>query len=652
MADGYKTSYSRSSTKTNTPLLDTPQSVSIVTQDQIRDQNITKMEEAARYVPGVNVQMGEGHRDQITIRGMTNGSNGTTSNFFIDGARDDAEYIRDFYNIETIEFLKGPNAMAFGRGSPGGVVNRVSKMADDITRRRLILSGGSFDDRRVEMDVGGKINKKSSLRLNSLYQKSNSYRDFVGFERYGFNPTATIALSSKTKLQVGYEHFKDSRTTDRGIPAQNGTPYETSNSTFFGAPNENIANTQINSVYAIVNHNFDNTLQIRNNTRFTNNHKFYRNVVPGSISGDNLNLSAYQAKSQRNNFINQTDLTKKFKTGSFDHIALVGTEIIKQDSTKVKTVGSSLTVPLSNPLTYNSVSYNNVKQNYKTDVNIFAGYLQDQIDFNKYLQLTAGLRLERFDIAFTDLSNKEYASRKDSLISPRAGLVFKPQESISLYSSYGVTYLPSSGDQFENLTNNKASLDPEEIQNYEFGAKWDVNKNLNLSASLFQINRSKTPASDPNNPGFVVLTGESRTKGFEFVASGKMTDKLQTILSYAFQDALVTKSTEKYTSGKKVALAPHNTFALWNKYDFTQSFSAALGVVSQSDQFADANNSTRLKGFTRFDTAFYYKINPSNKVQLNVENIFNRNYHLTAHNAYNILPGSSRSFKLTLISDF
>lgn len=655
--DGYKTNSSTSSMRTNTPLLDTPQSVSVVTQDQIRDQNITKMGRSGALRSGVNVQMGEGHRDQLTIRGMTNGSAGTTSNFFIDGARDDAEYVRDFYNTESIEFLKGPNAMAFGRGSPGGAVNRVSKMADGTTKRRLVLTGGSFDNRRAEIDLGGRVNEKLSLRFNSMYQKSNSYRDFAGFEKYGFNPTATIDFSKKTKLQVGYEHFEDARTIDRGIPAQNGVPYKTSSSSFFGAPNENVASTQINSIYGIVTHDFDATLQIRNNTRYTNNHKFYRNVVPGSISGSTLSLSAYQAKTVRDNFTNQTDLTKKFETGSIKHTALFGTELTKQISTKVRangTMGSS-SVSLSSPVTYTSVTYGTINQDYKTDVNVLATYLQDQIEFNKHWQLTAGGRIDHFDISFKNRANGSEERRKDTMFSPRAGLVFKPKESVSLYTSYGVTYAPSSGDQFESLTSTTASLKPEEIKNYEIGAKWDANRNLNFSAALFQLDRDKTPAADPSGSGLVVQTGKSRTRGFELAATGKITDNWQTILSYTFQNAEVVKSigtTTQFAAGKKVALVPHNVVALWNKYDFNKSWAAALGVISQSSQFADASNSVRLKGFTRFDAALYYRVSPAYRLQLNVENIFDRGYYQTAHSATNILPGSPRAFKAALIMDF
>ncbi len=665
--NGYKSGSSRSSMRTDTPLLDTPQSVSVVTQDQIRDQNITKMEEAARYVPGVNVQMGEGHRDQVTIRGMTNGSAaGTTSNFFIDGARDDAEYIRDFYNIENIEFLKGPNAMAFGRGSPGGAINRVSKFADGSQKRRVILSGGSFENRRAELDVGDRVNDKFSLRLNSMYQKSNSYRDHIGFERYGFNPTATIDLSEATKLQVGYEHFDDDRSVDRGIPAQNGIPYKTNYSTFFGYPNQNEANTKINSFYGIITHDFDATLQLKNSARYTANHKFYRNVVPGTITtSGNLNLSAYQVENGRDNFTNQTDVTKKFEVGSVKHTALFGTEITTQNSTKVKHTGifsngtSSTTVPLSNPVSYNSVTYNTLADNNRSKVNVLAGYLQDQAEINEYVQLTTGLRVDRFEVHLRNYINNQNFSRIDTMVSPRAGLVIKPQKSVSLYSSYGITYAPSSGDQFDSSSVTTNTLKPEKIQNYEVGAKWDVTPKLNLSAALFQLDRSNTPAIDPNGSGYVVLTGESRTRGIELAATGKITDKWQTIASYAFQDAAITSAIKKssttssnYSTGNKVALTPHNTFALWNKYDFTQKFAAGLGIINQSGQFADAGNSTRLKGFTRFDGAVYYKINPSYRLQLNVENIFDHDYIQTAHSATNILPGSPRVFKAALIADF
>lgn len=657
--DGYKTGSSSTSTRTDTLLLDTPQSVSVVTQDQMDDQNITSMEEAARYVPGVDVQMGEGHRDQVTIRGMTNGKNGTTSNFFVDGARDDAEYIRDFYNTERIEFLKGPNAMAFGRGSPGGAINRVIKSADGTQKRKLVLTGGSFNNRRIEADLGDKVNDKLSLRLNTMYQKSDSYRDHIGFERFGIAPTATIALGEYTDLKVGYEHFEDNRSVDRGVPSQNGVIYQTNNSSFFGDPAQNRANTQINSVYGILTHDFDATLSLRNNMRYTNNHKFYRNSNPGAISGNTFALTAYQAKTTRDNFTNQTDLTKKFTTGSVKHKALIGTEITAQRSTKVKMNGifgstgtTSSTVSLSNPVSSDSVTYSSVANDSQSNVKVLAGYVQDQADINEYVQLTGGLRVDRFEINFKNRANDQDFSRIDTMLSPRAGVVIKPKKSLSLYGSYGVTYTPSAGDQFNSLSVTTKTLKPERFRSYEAGVKWDANKSLNLTAAIYQLERTNTPANDPAGSGDTVLTGESRTRGIELAANGKVTDQWQVIAAYAFQKAEITNATTQYAKGSKVALVPHNTFSLWNKYDITSDWSAGLGIISQSSQYADASNTVRLKGFTRFDAALYYNISPKHRLQVNVENITNRGYARTAHNANNILPGSPRAVNVSLITNF
>lgn len=652
---GYKTSNNTSSMRVDTPLLDTPQSISVVTQDQILDQNITNMTQAAQYVPGVNVQMGEGHRDQITIRGMGGSDKGTTSTFFIDGLRDDAEYIRDFYNIENVEFLKGPNATAFGRGSAGGVVNRVSKFADGTKKRRLVLTGGSFNNRRGEIDLGDKVNDNLSIRLNSMYQKSHSFRDYVESERYGFNPTATIKIDNDTNLKIGYEHFDDTRIVDRGIPSINGEAYTTDNSTFFGSPDDNIANTKLNSFYATLNHFFDDNLELKNSLRYTKNNKFYRNVVPGVISGDNITFSAYQSKIERDNFTNQTDLIKKFETGSLKHTAVVGTEITRQDSLKIKdngTFSGSSSASLSDPIIYDSVSYDIANTNGKSDVDLFAAYVQDQIEINKYLQLSAGLRFDRFKVKFRNNINSTSFGRNDSFISPRAAIVIKPQESLSIYTSYGVNYVPSSGDQFDSLDSTTQDLKPEKIQNYEIGAKLDINPKLNLSMALYQLDRSNTPADDPDGSGDIVLTGESRTRGLEIALTGNITDKLETIASYAFQDAEITSATTNYDNGNKINLVPRNSFALWNKYNFTSKFAASLGIISQSSQYADASNSVKLQGFTRFDGAIFYKINKDYRLQVNAENLLNQDYIRTAHSANNLMPGAPVSFNATLIANF
>ena len=656
--DGYKTGTSRSSTRTETPLLDTPQAISVVTQDQIRDQNITSIAEAIRYVPGFNTQQGEGNRDQLTIRG-----NSTSADFFIDGARDDVQYYRDFYNIDRIEFLKGPNAMAFGRGGSGGLVNRISKVADDTQRRRLIASGGSFNNRRFEADLGDKVNNKLSVRLNTMYEKSGTFRKYGDLERYGFNPTATLKLDKATDIKFGYEHFGDQRFNDRGIPSSNGLAYKINPSnSFFGNPDENRAEARIDSAYATITHSFNPKLQLKNYTRYTQNSKFYQNVYAASAitSAGSLTLAAYNDEQERNNFTNQTDLTKKFETGSIRHTALIGSEIARQDSKVLRQSGffnntdATQTVSISNPISSTPITYRTSgTDNYNSSkVRVYAAYLQDQVDINKYLQLTGGVRYDNFTIDLLNKRTNQNFQRTDHLISPRAGIVLKPQESVSIYTSYSVSYLPSAGDQFSNLSTSSASLKPEELKNYEIGSKWDVNPRLNLSAAVYQLDRTNTRASDPNNSGFFVLTGSSRTKGVEVAATGKITDKWQIIGGYANQDAVITSTTSTAAAGKKVGLVPRDTFSLWNKYDFTNKWAVAIGGVNQSAQYASVDNGVKLKGFTRFDGAAYYKINPSYRVQLNIENIFDRQYIQTAHNNNNIQPGSIRAFKLSVVTDF
>lgn len=655
--DGYKTGTSRSSTRTDTALLNIPQSISVVTQNQIRDQNISNIGEAIRYVPGITLHQGENNRDQVIIRG-----NSSSADFFIDGARDDVQYFRDLYNVDRIEVLKGPNAMAFGRGGSGGLINRVSKIADGKRKRQVIASGGSFNNRRLQADLGDKINDKLSLRLNTMYEKSGTFRKYGDIERYGFNPTATINLGESTDIKVGYEYFHDSRFNDRGIPSSNGTAYKVNPATFFGNPNLNYSDATINSGYAIVTHDYTSKVKLRNYTRYTDNVKFYQNVYAGSAvdNSGNLTLSAYNNATKRQNFTNQTDLTSKFKTGIFNHTALMGMEIARQTSQSFRNTGffnntsSSLTVSAGNPISFVPITFRQAATDADSEsgVNIYAGYVQDQIDISKYLQITAGLRYDVFQLIFYDNRTSSNFKRTDGLLSPRAGIVFKPQDSVSIYGNYSVSYLPSAGDQFSTLTAQTQALKPEHLQNYEIGTKWDVTPKLNLSAAIYQLDRTNTRAVDPANPINFVLTGASRTRGVEFGANGKITDQWQVIAAYAFQDAIISKTTSTAAAGKKIALVPQNMASLWNKYEFMPEWSAGIGIVNQSQQYAAVDNAVKLKGFTRFDGALYHNITPQHRVQLNVENIFNHKYIQTADGNNNLQPGSPQAFKVSLITNF
>jgi catecholate siderophore receptor len=655
--EGYRAFSSRSSTRTQTLLIDTPQTISTVTQQQILDQNITNMTEAARYVPGVNVQQGEANRDQLTIRG-----NNTTADFFIDGARDDLEFYRDFYNVERVEFLKGPNALAFGRGGSGGAINRVLKTADDKTRRQLILTGGSFENKRLQADIGGKVNDKVALRFNSMYENTNTFRENGDMERSGFNPTLTFKISDETKLEAGYEHFRDIRFNDRGLPSQNGRVVNLNERSFVGNPDGNKSESRSDGVYAILNHDFDADNKIRFLTRFNNQYKFYENIYANSPVDNvgNFNLAAYNNLIKRDSFINQLDFTTKFQTFGIKHNALIGGEITSQENRNSRPTGffnnnsTSQTISIFNPIDRTPVTYrySGSDNDSTTKINVAALYLQDQIELNKNWQIVAGLRYDNFEIEANNHRTQVNFKRSDNLVSPRAGVIFKPQENISLYTSYSTTYLPASGDQFAALTLATSLLKPEKMENYEIGSKWEVSEKLDLAASFYILDRQNTRANDPNNAGFFIPTGSSRTRGVELSANGKITDKWQTILSYAMQDAEITSTTATAQKGRTMGLVPRHTAAWWNKYDFSKQFGAALGAIYQSSQFASVDNSVKLKAFNRFDGAAFYKINNQYRLQLNVENLFDKRYEATAHNNHNIQPGSTRAFKVSLIADF
>jgi len=659
--EGYRAGLSRSSTKTDALLIDAPQAISVVTGQQIRDQNITSMQEAARYVAGVNVQQGESNRDQVTIRG-----NVTTADFFIDGARDDVEAFRDFYNVERVEFLKGPNALAFGRGGSGGAINRVLKTADGVNRKQLILTGGSFDNKRMQADIGGKVNDDVALRFNTMYENSGTFRQNGDMERYGFNPTITFKISKETKLEAGYEHFSDMRFNDRGLPSKDGDVVKINERTFVGNADENKAETKSDAVYAILNHSLDKNTKIRFLSRYNWQYKFYQNVYANgavNAAGD-FNLAAYNNRTKRESFTNQFDFTKKFELLGAKHTGLLGGEITHQESDNLRQTGyfnnvaTGAAISIFNPISRAPITYRQsaADNDYSSTVNVGAIYAQDQIELSKKWQIIAGLRYDRFEIDANNNRNNVTYNRQDDLISPRAGLIFKPQENISLYSSYSTTYLPAAGDQFATLTSATALLKPEKMENYEIGSKWELSDKLDLAAALYILDRKNSRVNDPNNAGFFIASGSSRTRGIELSGNGKISDKWQIILSYAMQDAKVTSatSTSSFTAakGKVLGLTPRHTIALWNKYDFTNKFAAGLGTIYQSTQYTSVDNSVKLRGFTRFDGAAYYKINKQYRAQLNIENLFNRRYIATAHNNNNIQPGSTRAFKVSLIADF
>lgn len=659
--DGYRATRTTTATRTETELRDVPQAITVVTQEQIRDQAIDSMADAVLYVPGVSFAQGEGNRDTPVFRG-----NATTGDFYVDGIRDDVQFYRDVYNVERIEVLKGPNGMVFGRGGAGGVINRVTKVAGFDDLRELHLELGSDNHRRGTIDIGGGVSDTLALRVTGVLEDSESYRDGVYLQRWGVNPTMTVRPNDKFMVTLGYERFEDERTADRGIPSYLGRPVGADRSTFFGDPDLSYSDARVDAFTAAFEYRFDNGMILRNRTRLADYYKFYQNVFPGAVNGagTTVAINAYNNETERLNFINQTDLNWYFDTGSIRHTLLMGVEYGQQDTRNFRQTGyftsvgpnvTSIQVPLSDPTLSGTVV--EFRQS-ATDANNsglaeYVGvYAQDQMQLTETLQLVAGVRFDNFDVSFRNNRTLAEFESSDDLWSPRLGLIWRPIEPLTLYASYTKGYVPRAGDQLSSLSLSNQALDPEEFDNYEVGLKWDARPDFTVTAAVFQLDRANVLVTDPLDPTRSLLIDGQSTTGVELSAAGRVTERWSMVASYAWLDTEITRTVGTSFVESELANTPEHSFALWNRYDVTDRLGASLGVIYQGERFAAVDNAVVLPDFWRVDAGVFYDLTDTVSAQVNVENVLDEEYFPNAHSNNNITPGAGRLFKAGLTVRF
>ena len=655
-ATGYHAHDSATATKTDTPLLDIPQSVAVVTRARIEDQALHSMADVLRYVPGATVGQGEGNRDQITLRGQN-----TTADFFLDGVRDDVQYYRSLYNIERVEVLKGPFALIFGRGGSGGIVNRVQKapLADSFAASATgsINTFGAWD---IAADVNAPIGEGVALRVNGFYESLDSHRDFVGGERYAINPYLAVDLG-QWKLGLSYEYVNDDRVPDRGVPSvatgagQPNRPVNGHRDTFFGLPGVNRTGLEAHIVKARVDGELTESLNWSTTVLYGDYDKYYTNVFAnGTATADDgtVVLANYTDPTRRENFIAQTNLVWDVAFGNVANKILVGLEYGDQHSTNQRSTGrfsnglTTFSFNLANPVYPGSLTFDTLARDTVSDVEFVSAYFQDQISIGEHFDVVIGARFDRFEIKGIDrIGTPRSFARTDEKVSPRLGLIFKPQQNISIYASYSQSFLPRSGDQFLTMTASQANLAPEKFTNYEIGAKWDIRPNLNATVALFQLDRTNATTPDPANVTATINIGETRTKGVEVALTGQLLPGLQTSAAYTYQDAAL-----KGNDFVRLAQVPEHQLAVWNRFDFNPVVGVGLGVIHQSSQFAAIRTSattTRLPGFTRVDAALYFRPSERFDIQLNLENLLDETYFADAHNNNNISTGAPINARLT-----
>ncbi|GHH19802.1 TonB-dependent receptor [Sphingomonas glacialis] len=640
--------------KTDTPLKDTPQTISVVTAERIADGGFRSIADALQYVPGVTVGQGEGNTDQIAIRGQV-----TTASFFLDGVRDDVEYFRPLYNLSRIEVIKGSNALLFGRGSGGGVINRVTLRPElGLTQGAVQAGVSSFGGADAGLDLNLPLGRAAAARIDGFYEHLENHRDNFGGDRWAVNPQLLVEIAPSWRAGIAYEHVDDTRVADRGVPSIEvsggpNRPLPGRRQTFFGLPGFNSANVAADITTARLDGELAPDVTWSSIARYAAYDKSYANVYPDAPATSPTGvvaLAAYANQTHRTNWIVQSNIVAKRRLFGVSHTLLIGAEYGSQKSSgrEVDGIVTPGSVSVLAPAPF-AVALDEVAFDLRTQVDFFSLYAQDQISFAPWLDLIAGVRWDRFAFNGNDLTTAPIRpfARTDSKFSPRLGVVLKPTDKVSLYGSYARSFQPRSGDQFvEGLTADERNLEPESYQNYEIGAKWQPTRALIATIAAFRLDRTNATTPAPNNPLLLLNIGATRTEGVEAEVTGQLLPTLNVSASYTWLDARL-----RGNDSVRLAQTPRARASFWAHWQLNPRIGLAAGVVHQSTQFAAIRTeptTTLLPAFTRLDVALSYRVSEHTQVQLNVENLTNTRYFSDAYDNNNISTGAPINARLTI----
>nr|WP_279086587.1 TonB-dependent siderophore receptor [Comamonas thiooxydans] len=639
-----------SATKIEAPLRDIPQTVNVVPQSLLRDQVAQSMQDALKAVPGVGFSHGDGQRDQVTIRGFS-----AIADQFVDGLRDDALYFRDLSNIEQIEVLKGPASVLYGRGSSGGLINRITKKPG-VNLSEVGLTLGRWNQRRGEFDLArAPQDSVVSYRLTGAIERADSYRDQQFLDRKALAASVLIKSSSDTSMLLQADYLKDSRLTDFGIPAYQGRPVNVSPGTYYGAANArdvDVSRAEVASLGATLNHRISDSLSLRNALRFYDYSLDRNNTLVGSVNEKALTASLTRGNVQRdeNGFFNQTELTQKLELAGMKHQLLYGFEFGRQSKDLLSYSRANVaTVSLFNPVLPTlplRIDGKPAADNHSV-FKVASAYLQDLVTISPQWKALAGVRYDRFQQETHERQpGKPDLSRTDTAWSPRVGLVYQPSSAWSYYASWSKSFQPS-GETFALAANN-AQLAPEKTTSQEVGVKWDLpDGKASVTASLFKLERTNIKSVDPTS-NTVVPLGVQRTNGLELTFAGEIAPSWQVWAGYAFLDGEMTTSPAvdagQPVQGKRPTLTPRQSANLWVTKALGHGFGLGGGLNYVGARFANPGNTVTLPGYTTVDAMAYYRMGPWD-VQLKLNNLLNRRYIVAGHGSVpNLnLPGAPRS---------
>ncbi|MFJ3318543.1 TonB-dependent receptor [Herbaspirillum huttiense] len=650
---GYRPKNSSAATKIDVPLRDVPQTVNTVTKQVMRDQNALSLQDALQNVAGLSFSLGDAQRDQVIIRGFS-----AITDQFIDGVRDDALYFRDLSNVERVEVLKGPASVLYGRGSAGGIVNRVTKKPSEDPVSEIGLTVGSEGQKRSEFDVGRNSADGTLLfRLTGAVEDSSSFRNQYFLERQALSPSLTYKPDAQTSFTAQFNYLHDRRLADQGIPSYRGRPADVPIATYYGAANGRdraFVQSEVKDATFTLDHKFSEKLAWRSVLR-TYDFDLDRNYTTISRVTQTANptvtiAQAHRQRAERGLFW-QNELTQKLQLAGMHHELLYGVEYSWQNKTDWQvTRNNAATYSLFNPVLANlsPIAANAVPNiNAETRINTLATYVQDLISLTPQWKLLAGLRYERLSQDRDDRVAKSSLNRVDTPLSPRVGLVYQPDERTSLYAGYSRSFQPLA-DSFV-FYGNSAQLEPTKTESKEVGIKYELNDKTSLTAALFEMTQNNIQVADPNRPGFAINVGQQRTRGVELSASGELAPHWNLIAGYAYMNGLIVQSSGLTSAGTPFqgnvsSLTPRHTFNLWLKRDLPDGYWVAAGARAESARFASSDNLTVLPGYAVINLGAGY-VAEKFDVTLSLKNLLDRSYFISAHSAANDynMPGEPRS---------
>src|SRR3984957_5977743 len=681
------------------PLLDTPQSITAISQATIHEEGATTLRDTLRNAPGISLAAGEGgsQGDNLTLRGFT-----ARNDIFLDGMRDFGSYYRDSFNYQEVEVLEGPSSVTFGRGSTGGVINQESK--SPVNRRFIDVEGdfGTDVTRRFTVDVNQplpKLGTGAAVRLNVMGHDANvAERDVTENKRFGIAPELALGLGTPNRLRASYFHFNENDIPDYGIPWYFNHPAQVARHNYYGFRDGNFLDTNVNMGTVKAEHDIDGWATLRNTIRYANNEPHARitepqmnNATAGLITPTtpldqvNVNRNQIAVYSNESFLWDQLDATVHGTTFGIRHVAVIGAEGGRDTSDPkrptfnyVNAAGQTInTVPTADLLRPNEDQLFAGTSARSSDVHAtstsYGIYLLDTMQFGRHWEFTGGARFDRFNTDEKSISYPTpkqttaggsitqgpptitYPSRLDRKPSWRAAVVYKPRENGSIYFDYGTSWNPSA----ETLAltvgpsgTGTANLAPEFNRSYEVGSKWDFNQSrLSLRADLFRTTKDNAREASPTNSLLYVLAGTQRVDGAELVVDGRVTNRWHVLSSYTYMHSEVVQS-QYYplAVGHRLANVPANLFNLWTIYEPIHRLTIGGGgnyVDSRTASSTVPLDPTtglvkQVPGYLVLNAMGSYSLSDNVSFQVNVFNLANRNYIDEIHPGH-IVPGAGTS---------